>query len=81
MTNGGIGTALAIKTADPTAEVSGPVIDFWWGYFYSMKDVRSGWNTGAPCYLPWCTGPMLKLKSATSSISMLPGTLANGTGK
>jgi len=53
VTNGGIGTALAIKTADPTAEVSGPVIDFWWGYFYSMKDVRSGWNTGAPCYLPW----------------------------
>jgi hypothetical protein len=30
-TNGGIGTAMAIKTDDPTAKVSGPVIDHWWG--------------------------------------------------
>ena len=52
VTNGGIGTALAIKTADPTAEVSGPVMDFWWDYFYSKKDVESGWGTG-PCYEPW----------------------------
>ncbi|MGA3080188.1 MAG: glycoside hydrolase family 44 protein [Terracidiphilus sp.] len=52
VTNGGIGTALAIKTADPTAEVSGPVMDFWWAYFYSMEDIRSGWGTG-PCYRPW----------------------------
>ena len=29
VTNNGIGTALAIKTADPTALVSGPVIDYW----------------------------------------------------
>ncbi|MGA2649329.1 MAG: glycoside hydrolase family 44 protein [Terracidiphilus sp.] len=57
VTNGGIGTALAIKTADPTAQVSGPVIDFWWAYFYSMKDVTSGWSSGGPCYQPW-TNPV-----------------------
>jgi hypothetical protein len=53
VTNGGIGTALAIKTADPTAQVSGPVIDFWWAYFYSKKDIESGWTSGGPCYQPW----------------------------
>jgi hypothetical protein len=52
VTNGGIGTALAIKTADPTAQVSGPVMDYWWAYFYSMEDIRNGWNTG-PCYGAW----------------------------
>jgi hypothetical protein len=56
VTNGGIGTALAIKTADPSAEVSGPVMDYWWDYFYSKKDVESGWSTG-PCYEPW-SGPI-----------------------
>ena len=54
VTNGGIGTALAIKTVDPTAEVSGPVMDYWWDYFYSKKDVESGWGSGGgPCYEPW----------------------------
>lgn len=53
VTNNGIATALAIKTADPTAEVSGPVMDFWWDYFYSKKDVESGWNSGNPCYQTW----------------------------
>jgi len=52
VTQGGIGTALAIKTVDPTAMVSGPVIDFWWNYFYSKKDIEGGWGTG-PCYEPW----------------------------
>ncbi len=52
VTNGGIGTALAIKLVDPTAEVSGPVVDYWWNYFYSKKDIESGWMTG-PCYQPW----------------------------
>jgi hypothetical protein len=52
VSNGGIGTALAIKTIDPTAQVSGPVMDFWWDYFYSKKDVESGWSSG-PCYQPW----------------------------
>jgi hypothetical protein len=48
----GIATALAIKTADSSAQVSGPVMDYWWDYFYSKKDVESGWSTG-PCYQPW----------------------------
>jgi hypothetical protein len=56
VTQGGIGTALAIKAADPTAQVSGPVMDFWWGYFYSKKDIESGWGSG-PCYQPW-SGPV-----------------------
>jgi hypothetical protein len=55
VTNNGIGTALAIKTADPTALVSGPVIDWWMAYFYSKKDVENGWSTG-PCWKPW-SGP------------------------
>ncbi|MGD1108377.1 MAG: glycoside hydrolase family 44 protein [Terracidiphilus sp.] len=53
VTNGGIGTALAIKTVDPTAQVGGPVIDYWWAYFYSKKDIESGWDSGSPCYRPW----------------------------
>jgi hypothetical protein len=52
VTTNGLATALAIKTADPTAAVSGPVMDYWWDYFYSKKDVESGWGTG-PCYSPW----------------------------
>ena len=52
VTWGGISTALAIKTADPTAEVSGPVIDYWWNYFYSKQDIENGWGNG-PCYEPW----------------------------
>jgi hypothetical protein len=52
VTNNGIGTALAIKTADPTAMVSGPVIDNWWAYFYSKEDMEDGWGSG-PCYQPW----------------------------
>jgi hypothetical protein len=57
VTNSGIGTALAIKTSDPTAKVSGPIIDFWWAYFYSKKDIESGWSSGGPCYQPW-TNPV-----------------------
>jgi|GEM_PF-662976 len=53
VTNNGIGTALAIKTADPTALVSGPVIDYWEAYFYSKKDIENGWDSGGPCYQPW----------------------------
>ena len=52
VTSSGIGTALAIKTADPTALVSGPVIDWWWAYFYSKKDIEQGWNTGLLCTNP-----------------------------
>jgi hypothetical protein len=52
VTKNGIATAAAVKAADPTAAVSGPVIDFWWAYFYSKKDIESGWGTG-PCFEPW----------------------------
>ena len=52
VTNNGIATAQAIKTADPTAEVSGPVMDYWWDYFYSKKDVEAGWGAD-PCHSPW----------------------------
>ena len=53
VTNGGIGTALAIKTLDTNTLTAGPVIDYWWNYFYSKKDIENGWATGNPCYQPW----------------------------
>jgi hypothetical protein len=54
VTNTSIATAKAVKTADPTAGVSGPVMDYWWDYFYSKKDVKSGWGSGGgPCWQPW----------------------------
>ncbi len=40
VTEKGLKVAKAIKSADPTAEVSGPVIDFWITYFYSQKDIE-----------------------------------------
>ena len=49
----GLTYAKAIKDNDPTAEVSGPVMDYWWDYFYSKKDVESGWGSGSPCWAPW----------------------------
>jgi hypothetical protein len=54
--NNGIATAEAIKNSDSTAAVSGPVVDYWWNYFYSKKDIENGWETG-PCYEPW-SGPI-----------------------
>jgi len=41
VTEKGIKVARAVKAADPTAEVSGPVIDYWMTYFYSKKDLAS----------------------------------------
>jgi hypothetical protein len=41
VTENGLKVAKAIKAADPTAEVSGPVIDYWPTYFYSGKDLES----------------------------------------
>jgi Glycoside hydrolase family 44 len=52
ITNGGIGTSLAIKAVDPNALVSGPVISGWYDYFYSQQDVNAGYSAG-PCYQPW----------------------------
>jgi uncharacterized protein (TIGR03437 family) len=37
--------AQAVKAADPTALVTGPVPSGWIGYFYSRTDMQSGWNT------------------------------------
>jgi hypothetical protein len=33
--------------------VSGPVVDYWWNYFYSKKDIENGWANGTPCWEPW----------------------------
>lgn len=41
VTENGIAVARAVKTADPTAQVSGPVIDNWYAYFYSQKDLET----------------------------------------
>jgi Glycoside hydrolase family 44 len=49
LTNDGLTYAKAVKDADPTAETSGPVISFWMDFFYSKKDIETGWSTG-PCY-------------------------------
>jgi hypothetical protein len=40
VTENGLKVAKAIKAADPTAEVSGPVIDYWITYFYSKRDLE-----------------------------------------
>jgi len=45
VTNNGLKVAKAVKAADPTAAVTGPVLDFWPSYFYSMKDITSGWSS------------------------------------
>ena len=47
LTMKGIAYARAIKAADPSAEVTGPVISDFYDYFYSRKDVMTGWMTGA----------------------------------
>lgn len=44
VTENGLKVARAIKAADPTAEVTGPVIDFWYTYFYSKKDLEWLWG-------------------------------------
>jgi len=49
LTNKSIAVAKAIKAADPTAEISGPVIDEWMDYFYSGKDIAEGRKAG-PCH-------------------------------
>ena len=45
VTSNGLKIARAIKDADPTAEVTGPVLDFWPSYFYSGMDIELGWAT------------------------------------
>jgi hypothetical protein len=53
VTNLGLTYAAAIKKSDPTAEVAGPVMSLWWDFFYSKKDVESGWYSGIGCTQPW----------------------------
>jgi len=38
--------AAAVKQADPTALVSGPVGDNWASLWFSKKDIVAGWNSG-----------------------------------
>ncbi|MGA2183440.1 MAG: glycoside hydrolase family 44 protein, partial [Bryobacteraceae bacterium] len=39
-----IATAKAVKAADPSALVSGPVQGGWWGMIFSKLDLDSGWG-------------------------------------
>jgi hypothetical protein len=48
----GLVYAAAIKRADPTALVTGPVGGGWMGFGHSPQDWRSGWSTG-PDYKFW----------------------------
>jgi hypothetical protein len=41
----GLAYAQAVKAADPTANVSGPVTSVWYDMFFSKKDLDSGWAT------------------------------------
>jgi hypothetical protein len=49
VTQKGLTYAKAVKDADPTAAVMGPVISNWTDFFYSWTDMMNGWHTG-PCY-------------------------------
>jgi uncharacterized protein (TIGR03437 family) len=42
--------AAAIKQADPTALISGPVADNWASLFFSKKDIVSGWSSQSGRY-------------------------------
>ncbi|MGB7758535.1 MAG: glycoside hydrolase family 44 protein [Bryobacteraceae bacterium] len=43
-------TAQAVKAADPTALITGPVAAGWSGMLFSKKDMQSGWNKWPYCY-------------------------------
>ncbi|HEX3747768.1 MAG TPA: glycoside hydrolase family 44 protein [Bryobacteraceae bacterium] len=42
--------AAAIKAADPTALISGPVADNWASLFFSKKDIVAGWSSKSGQY-------------------------------
>ena len=46
LTNKGLSYAKAVKDADPTAEISGPVISNWMDFFYSTKTSPPGGARG-----------------------------------
>jgi len=43
-------TAQAVKAADPSALITGPVPSGWWGMLFSKLDLQSGWNKSPYCY-------------------------------
>jgi len=45
-----LATAQAVKAADPTALITGPVPSGWWGMIFSKKDMETGWGTFPYCY-------------------------------
>jgi hypothetical protein len=48
----GLAYSQAIKAADPTAKVAGPITSGWSDLFFSRVDMQSGWGTG-PSYVYW----------------------------
>jgi Glycoside hydrolase family 44 len=48
----GLAYAQAVKAADPTAKVSGPITSGWSDLFFSRVDLQSGWSTG-PNFVYW----------------------------
>ena len=70
----GIAAAKAIKAADPTADVLGPVVWGWVAYFYSALDVAGGafWeyaqdraNYDDVAFLPWYLQGMAEAEQET----------------
>jgi uncharacterized protein (TIGR03437 family) len=56
MTARNIASATAVKTADPTALVTGPVEAGWPGMLFSKEDIQSGWNTC--CHYQYWANPI-----------------------
>ncbi len=48
----GLAYSQAVKAADPTAKVAGPITAGWSDLFFSRVDMQSGWSTG-PGYVYW----------------------------
>ena len=48
----GLAYAQAIKAADPTAQVAGPMTAGWTDLFFSRVDMQSGWSS-APNFVYW----------------------------
>jgi uncharacterized protein (TIGR03437 family) len=48
ITSAGLAYAQAVKTADPTAAVAGPITAGWWDLFFSNVDLNAGWSSRSP---------------------------------
>ena len=54
VTNDGLNYAQAVKAADPTAAVAGPITSKWDDLFFSAKDIQAGYGSrGAENWKPW----------------------------